>query len=363
MTDLTAVLAKTPELSLVPPLVEGHRRVDVYRAPDGLAAAVDVALWLGEPLLLTGDPGVGKTRAAYWLASQLNAEPLLVYNVKSTSSGVDLLYSFDEVSRFRETSTKPLIRYLRFNGLGEAILRAAGGRTILRTGSGVPLDNPAAIAEHREALDKAFGADGWNVTDDAVRVAALLPRDPAFATAPGRHRVLLLDELDKAPRDTPNDLLSEVETLSFRIAELDLEVSCAEGRRPVIVITSNSEKSLPDPFLRRCVYFDIPFPEDDLAEIVTQSIGALEGGGPMLGEAIKLFLKLRDPATGLRKRPGTAELLAWLDTLVHVHDFAPSTPFYGDPEAIKGSLSAVLKTKEDLELGRRLVDQSAKQTG
>jgi len=358
MNGLSAVLAVEPALELADPLIVGHRRRELYRPAPGLKAAIDAALWLGQPLLLTGDPGVGKTRAAYWLAGELEVEPLLTCNVKSTSTGAELLYSFDEVARFRDGARgqeRPLLSYLRLNGLGEAIVRGAGGQAVLRTLSGTRLDTPAAIAAHAESLDRAFGAGGWSPADGALRVAALLPHDPAFARSAGTHRVLLIDELDKAPRDTPNDLLNEVEAMAFRIPELDLQVESEGGRRPVIVVTSNSEKALPDPFLRRCVFFDIPFPEDDqLAEIVDGSIAALEGGGALVADAIGLFRRFRAPTSGIRRWPGTAELLAWLDLLVARYGFAAQDPLSGRPDDLADSLTAVLKSRDDLATGRRL---------
>jgi MoxR-like ATPase len=129
---------------------------------------------------------------------------------------------------------------------------------------------------------------------------------------------VLIDELDKAPRDTPNDMLNEIERLGFDIPELGVrvEVPSEPKTRPLTVITSNSEKSLPEPFLRRCIYFDIPFPIDDLRSIVLAQAKWLAQGGLLLDEALSLFKLLRD-RTRVQRAPGTAELLAWMDTLAH----------------------------------------------
>ena len=117
------------DLRLMPPLSTRHRETGHYRPAPGLVEAMDVAMMLGVPLLLTGRPGTGKTQAAYWLADQLR-RPLIRYDVKSVTSGAELLYSFDEVARFRDASARekrPLIDYVRFNALGLAILRGGGG--------------------------------------------------------------------------------------------------------------------------------------------------------------------------------------------------------------------------------------------
>src|SRR5215471_4965664 len=253
MADFTAIQSEDP-LRLRPPLAEAHKRSDAYFPADGLQQAIDVSMLLGQPLLLTGDPGTGKTRAAYWLAEQIKAGPLLRFDVKSTSTGTDLLYHFDEVARFRDSTRreeKPLVRYLRFNALGAAILHAAGGGAVLQTVTGEPLEG-ATLARHRELLLDAFGAKAPH--DGKVTAALLAPDDTAFAGAAPVHRVVLIDELDKAPRDTPNDLLAEIEDMGFKIPELGLLVQADAGFRPIVIITSNSEKSLPDPFLRRCAY-------------------------------------------------------------------------------------------------------------
>src|SRR5205085_17909 len=125
-----------------------------------------------------------------------------------------------------------------------------------------------------------------------------------------RRSVVLIDEVDKAPRDFPNDLLNEVEGMFFRVPELgNIRVEADPGMQPIVVVTSNSEKSLPDAFLRRCIYFHIPFPDRDrLAEIIAARLGRFAGRGQeFLDDALDLFYNLRDMSTGLRKRPATAE--------------------------------------------------------
>ncbi|HEX9947020.1 MAG TPA: MoxR family ATPase [Allosphingosinicella sp.] len=358
MNDFSAVLTRDP-LKLQKPLAERHKRPELYRPAKGLREALDVAMLLGVPLLLTGAPGTGKTRAAYWLNATLRDDDLLRYDVKSVSTGADLLYNFDEVSRFRDAAPgakEPLVKYLRLNALGEAIARAAGGGAPLRTPGGEPLVGEV-LERHSDQLDKAFG-ESWRRRGRAD-VALLLPNDPAFQKAEPEHRIVLIDELDKAPRDTPNDLLAEVEEMRFLIPELGVSVAADPDFRPIVIITSNSEKSFPDPFLRRCAYFDIPLPSDEeLRKIIAGSIERLSGGGSFLDQALDLFRHLREE-NGIRKAPGTAELLAWLDLLVHRNGCAADTSLrqraLEDEDRVADTLAAVLKTRDDREAARRVL--------
>jgi MoxR-like ATPase len=359
MEEFTAVVGRKP-LKLQPPLTERHKQNMSYIPAQGLREALDVAMLLGVPLLLTGAPGTGKTRAAYWLSAALGQERLLRFDVKSTSTGTDLLYQFDDVSRFRDAAQqieRPLVEYLRFSALGEAILRAAGGRAVLRTPVGDALEGDQ-LARNAALLDKAFGP-AWRDLD-AATAALLRPGDTEFADAPPEHRVVLIDELDKAPRDTPNDLLVEVEEMQFLIPELGVLIAADPAHRPIVVITSNSEKSFPDPFLRRCAYFDIPFPDDEtLTKIIDGSIERLGGGGQLVAEALDLFQRLRREDSGIRKLPGTAELLAWLDVLVRREGCASDTSLRArakaEQERIAQSLVAVFKTRDDSEAARRVL--------
>jgi MoxR-like ATPase len=145
------------------------------------------------------------------------------------------------------------------------------------------------------------------------------------------------------------------------------------GLRPVVIITSNSEKSLPEPFLRRCAYFDIPFPlrYDDakdrpwpgrgtLEQIVEGRIAALEGGGTLLQQALELFQRLRKQDSGVRKNPGTAELLAWLDIIVTRSGLKADDDLKSRKDAVESSLSAVIKDKDDLQAANRIIAEWAK---
>jgi MoxR-like ATPase len=254
-----------------------------YLPDEGLVDAVNVALMLRQPLLLTGEPGTGKTQLAFSVAWELGLEPPLVFETKSTSMSRDLFYTFDNLRRFQaaHTAERDLDPrgFIQFNALGLAIIR----------------------------------------TLPCEEIARLAPSDLCHAV-PGRS-VVLIDEIDKAPRDFPNDILNELEHLYFRIPELDGTVVRANPElRPIVIITSNSEKSLPDAFLRRCLFYHIPFPnEHRLEEIVlARIVGLSSDRGGTLADALDFFGRLRQDIAGLRKKPGTAELLNWATALVGV---------------------------------------------
>jgi MoxR-like ATPase len=297
------------------------QRPEEYIAERGLVDAVNVALLLGQPLLLTGDPGTGKTQLAASLAWELGLGTPLRFETKSTSVARDLFYLYDALGRFQAGQlpggTADPRAFLTYSALGEAILR----------------------------------------TRTEAEVAALLP--PGFVFGPPRRSVVLLDEVDKAPRDFPNDLLNEIENLHFRIPELgNARVEADPALQPIVVVTSNSEKDLPDAFLRRCVFYNIPFPErSELIRIVTARLGEHAiGANRFLADALDLFFELRKPSNGLRKRPATAELLGWLLVL---HDLLPGSenPLRDRPPLALQTLSSLVKAAEDQEKGTRVVGQ------
>lgn len=354
------------DFALIAPLSNRHRRAGSYRPAPGLAEAMDVAMMLGVPLLLTGRPGTGKTQAAYWLAAQLG-RPVLKYDVKSVTSGSDLLYTFDEVARFRDASareTRPLIDYVRFNPLGLAILKGGGGAGVLTD----PVDRPLSTETATRAFGEAALAGG------APTAARLLPDDDAFAAATPEHCVVLIDEFDKAPRDTANDLLAEIETMRFVIPELGVKIP-AGVRRPIVILTSNSERALPEPFLRRCAFFDIPPPSDaELALIVSATLGTggdaatsatLNPDSPLLKSAVGMYRAVCDDRD-ISRTPGTAELLAWFDVLLTrlklPFDATIGALMRDDAstEAVARTLSALVKSPEDLRIARRVLRETAR---
>jgi MoxR-like ATPase len=291
-----------------------------YLADPGLVDAVNVALLLGQPLLVTGEPGVGKTQLAHSLAWELGYGEPLVFETKSSSAARDLLYGYDTVGRFHAAQTgegsRRSLDYLTWHALGVAILQSK------------PREKVA------EWLTEKFTHEG------------------------PRRSVVLVDEIDKAPRDFPNDLLNEVEKLGFFAPELaNVYIEANPALRPVLVLTSNSEKNLPDAFLRRCVYYNIPFPgQERLAEIVMQRVGGFDSAGsPLLAEAMELFFLLREPAGGLRKRPATAELIGWLTALAEMGAVA-GEPLRKQGEAARRTLSALVKSADDQETARKMVE-------
>jgi MoxR-like ATPase len=272
-----------------------------------LVDAVNVALLLGQPLLVTGEPGSGKTMLAYSIASELRLDAPLRFDVKSTTSAKDLFYTYDALVHLRDSQisaqARPIWDYIRFNALGKAIL---GNRSPTNASSAGDL----AISQS------------------------------------GRRSVVLIDEIDKAPRDVPNDILQEIETLSFSVTEAGahFEISSVDAA-PILVFTSNSERPLPDPFLRRCVYYHIPFPDPDrLTEIIVRRISSLRRG-TLLGDALTFFLRLRDAVI---RPPGTAELLNWLYVLNN-NGLTNDERITDWPALLEASLYALVKTSEDLQ--------------
>ncbi|MGK7908464.1 MAG: AAA family ATPase [Synechococcus sp.] len=305
-----------------------------YRPDEGLVAACNVALLLGQPLLLTGEAGTGKTLFADCLAWELGLGQPLKFETKSTSTAKELFYTFDTLKRFQDAQagdeTGNPLDYLTYQALGLAILQTR-------------LPN---------------------------EIANFLPE--GFSDYEPRRSVVLVDEVDKAPRDFPNDILNELERLYFRIPELKTARSAADRGiptiaadpelRPIVIFTSNSERDLPDAFLRRCAFYNIPFPDRDrLLDIVAARLGLSTADNEVfLTQALDLFERLREDRSGLAKKPATAELLGWLISLQDLSEGAENP--LSEAEVVESGLSSLIKTASDREKALKIVKRWLEET-
>jgi MoxR-like ATPase len=298
---------------------ELNRAIDYIPGPD-LINAVNAALLLEHPLLLTGEPGTGKTQLAFSLSEELKCGSPLVFETKSASLARDLFYTYDALTRFLikkgdADDAKNAKEYITYNALGRAILH----------------------------------------THDFDEIKPWVPK--GFSHEGKRQFVVLIDEVDKAPRDFPNDILNEVEHMYFKVPELDNKQFTVgdEDLRPILILTSNSEKHLPDAFLRRCIYHHIPFPEPErLKEIVAARIGQFRPNSQLLSDALGLFLDMRD-IEGLQKRPATGELLVWLLYLTQ-RGVSVDDSLKVHKAIVKESIGALVKEKDYREAAEALVD-------
>jgi MoxR-like ATPase len=264
-----------------------------YVATEDLRIAVNAAITLERPLLIKGEPGTGKTVLAREVATAIGA-PLIEWHVKSTTKAQQGLYDYDAVSRLRDSQ------------LGDE--RVKDIRNYIRRGK----------------LWEAF--------------------------ASGQRPVLLIDEIDKADIEFPNDLLQELDRMEFYVYETGETIKAAQ--RPIVFVTSNNEKELPDAFLRRCFFHYIRFPD---AETMTQIVEVHFPGlkQRLLREALTVFYDIRE-VPGLKKKPSTSELLDWLKLLLN-EDIDAETLRESDPKkAIPPLHGALLKNEQDVHLFERL---------
>jgi MoxR-like ATPase len=315
----TSGLAQLPR-----PLRAGQDDPRGYRPDPGLVDAVNVALVLGQPLLLTGEPGTGKTQLAFSIAWELGDEQLgndepLVFETKSTSAARDLFYTYDTLGRFHAAQTKEgsqkNVDYITYNALGIAILRA----------------------------------------NEKTEVEKWLPGE--FKHNGRQRSVVLIDEIDKAPRDFPNDILNEVENMRFKVPELgNQSFEAKDDMRPILILTSNSEKQLPDAFLRRCIFYNIPFPDEKrLIEIIHSRIPHMkEEAAKLLDEALDLFFELREPSSGLGKKPATAELLGWL-LVLNKKGIAPNDSLRRNKQTVTSTISTLIKSADDQKRAEQVI--------
>ena len=265
-----------------------------YVATDDLMMAVNAAVTLERPILVKGEPGTGKTQLAVEVANALG-KPLFEWHIKSTTKAQQGLYEYDAVARLRDSQ------------LGDDRVHDIGNYI------------------QKGKIWEAFASD--------------------------EQPVLLIDEIDKADIEFPNDLLRELDRMEFYVYETQQLV--AAKHRPVIVITSNNEKELPDAFLRRCFFHYISFPDrDTMAQIVDVHYPNLKKA--LLSEALNAFYKLRE-VPGLKKKPSTSELLDWIKLLL-AEDIPPEALRSDDRrKAIPPLYGALLKNEQDVHLFERLV--------
>jgi MoxR-like ATPase len=266
---------------------------ETYVATEDLKVAVNAAIVLERPLLVKGEPGTGKTVLAEEIAKSVNA-PLLTWHIKSTTKAQQGLYEYDAVSRLRDSQ------------LGDP--RVSEIRNYIKRGK----------------LWDAFASE----------------------TRP----VLLIDEIDKADIEFPNDLLLELDRMEFHVYETGETVRAA--KRPIVVITSNNEKELPDAFLRRCFFHYIKFPD---AETMNRIVEVHYPGikRRLVEEALRIFFEIRE-VPGLKKKPSTSELLDWLKLLLS-EDMGPEQLRERDPRKLIPPLhGALLKNEQDVHLFEKL---------
>ncbi|MEL6287284.1 MAG: MoxR family ATPase [Pseudomonadota bacterium] len=266
---------------------------DSYVATEDLKVAVNAAIALERPLLIKGEPGTGKTVLAHEVANAIGSD-LLEWHIKSTTKAQQGLYEYDAVSRLRDSQlgderVKDIANYIR-----------------------------------RGKLWDAFTHDG--------------------------RAVLLIDEIDKADIEFPNDLLQELDRMEFNVYETGETVTAKQ--RPIVIITSNNEKELPDAFLRRCFFHYIRFPDADTMRAIVD-VHFPDIKNRLVKHAMTAFFNLRD-VPGLKKKPSTSELLDWIK-LLHNEDIDPETVKEHDKRKIIPPLyGALLKNEQDVQLFERL---------
>lgn len=271
-----------------------------YVATVDLAVAVNAAVTLERPLLVKGEPGTGKTELAREISGSLGAQ-LIEWHIKSTTRAAQGLYEYDAVSRLRDSQ------------LGD--------------------DRVSDISNYikRGKLWEAF-------------------------TSPDRP-VLLIDEIDKADIEFPNDLLQELDRMEFHVYETGETIRAR--KRPVVVITSNNEKDLPDAFLRRCFFHYIAFPDRETMEAIVD-LHYPDLKSRLLREALSAFYEIRD-VPGLKKKPSTSELLDWIKLLVN-EDIDPETiREKNTAKAIPPLYGALLKNEQDVQLFEKLAFMARRQ--
>ena len=328
-----------------------------YEADSGLIDAMNVALLLGRPLLLTGRPGTGKSQFADRVAWEFGLAPVLRFEAQSVSEAQDLFYRFDMVGRLAAAQGGSADRGLAMTGKTAASASAPAA------------DLPSSDARRFITLAALGKAVLYSHPLDRERSGGVLLTPPHPAPDSGRASVVLIDEIDKASRDFPNDLLNAIERLAFKVPELDgreFEASRDTGTRPLVIITSNSERELPEPFLRRCVYYHIPDPSPETLRriVVNRVLNRIQHASrsgvapastpipPLFRELVDCFVDYRDKAgKRLSFTPGTSELIDLARVVAANHEAQPDQPLTKDVNlaSARRAVAAVAKGRGDAE--------------